>query len=133
MAKGNPDDLDFNSHTSLMSWLGIKGTKEDVWNKWKYNPETQELKKDELQANDDSKLVQFELDEWFKGKDVSFLRNLYGRNSGNRNSGYWNSGEQEFGELEFGEWLQKLILYRSTILPFQYAMHERRTRQNLFT
>ena len=123
MVSGNKDGLDFNSHTSLMSWLKIKGTKEDNFNKWEYNPETKELKQDELQTDDDSKVVKFEMDEFFKGKDVAYMRNLYGRNAGSRNAGSYNAGSSNAGSDNAGSFCTKSDL-RLFDKPCTFDEHE---------
>ena len=103
MADGNPKELDFNSHTSLMSWFGIKAKDEEKWSKWEYNPETKELKLDEGTLADDKKKIKKVLEKFFDGKDIIFLRNLYGSNSGNLNSGHWNSGDGNSGNWNSGD------------------------------
>jgi len=107
MAEGNPKELNFNSHTSLMNWLGIKAKDEEKWSKWEYNPEIKELKLDEGTLADDKEKIKKVLNEFFDGKDILFLRNLYGSssgnwNSGNRNSGHWNSGNWNSGHWNSG-------------------------------
>lgn len=94
MATGNPEDYNFNSHTSYMAFAGIKGRKEDEVNKWEYNPDTKALTADALYAEcDDRVLIQAYLDKYFAGKNVGYLRNLYGRNAGSDNAGSDNSGD----------------------------------------
>ena len=76
-----------------MHSLGIKAAKEPQWTKWEYNPETKDLKLDEGGPGDDKAKVLKALHTFFKDKDILFMRNLYGSNSGNRNSGDRNSGD----------------------------------------
>jgi len=107
MVKGNPKNYDWNSHTSLADFFGIKGREEDKWNKWEYDPYKKELKADILNIIDDSKEVKQILEKYFKIKNLDYLRNLYNRNSGygnsgNRNSGYWNSGNRNSGNENSG-------------------------------
>jgi len=103
MAEGNPNKYDFNSHTSLMSWLGIKAKGEENWSKWEYNPESKELKLDEGTLADDKNKIQKILDAYFEGKDILFFRNLYSANSGNWNSGHGNSGHWNSGNGNSGD------------------------------
>jgi len=104
MAEGNPKELNFNSHTSLMNWLGIKAKDEEKWSKWEYNPEIKELKLDEGTLADDKEKIKKVLNEFFDGKDILFLRNLYGSNSGHWNSGNRNSGNANSGNANSGHW-----------------------------
>ena len=76
---------------------------EDEWNKWEYDPKTKKLEKDKLNSEDDSKQVKKFLDGWFKNKDLLFLINLYGRNSGYMNSGDRNSGDRNSGYMNSGD------------------------------
>src|SRR3989304_248530 len=46
-----------DSHTSIADYFGFKGEKEDLLNKYEYNPLTQKLVKDQLNAEDDSRSV----------------------------------------------------------------------------
>ena len=108
MAAGNPEKYEWNSHTSLMHSLGIKGKEEDTWNKWEYNPKDKKLTIDGELHKDDTTKVQESLDTFFKDKDILFLRNLFGNNSGNwnsgnRNSGNWNSGDGNSGYRNSGD------------------------------
>ena len=103
MVEGNPEKYDWNSHTSCLHFLGVKAKDEDQWTKWEYNPETKELKVDDNGPEDDRKTVQKALDKFFIGKDVLFLRNLYGNNPGNWNSGKWNSGDRNSGNWNSGD------------------------------
>ena len=92
MAQGNPKNYDWNSHTSIADYFGIKSAEEDKWNKWEYNPYKKELTIDRLNTTDDNKKVKQVLEEYFKNKNLDYLRNLYNGNSGDRNSGDNNSG-----------------------------------------
>src|SRR3990172_1303019 len=47
-----------DSHTSIADYFGFKGEKEDLLNKYEYNPLTKKLVKDQLNAEDDSKSVE---------------------------------------------------------------------------
>jgi hypothetical protein len=38
MTQCNPDNYEWNSHTSIAYFNGIKGKNEDKWNKWEYDP-----------------------------------------------------------------------------------------------
>ena len=102
MSEGNPKELDFNSHTSLMSFAGIKRSKEDAWNKWEYNVDKKELKEDSIVTTNDAKKVKSAIERYLKDKDLGFMRNLYGGNSGDRNSGYLNSGYLNSGDRNSG-------------------------------
>jgi hypothetical protein len=102
MTSGNPEKYDFNSHTSLMHSLGIKGEQEDTWAKWEYNPETKELKHDGGGSQEDKDAVLVFLNDWFRGKDIGYLRNLYGGNSGDWNPGHGNSGDWNSGDWNSG-------------------------------
>ena len=102
MAKGNPKNYNWNSHTSISDFYGIKGLEEDKWNKWEYNPFKKELKIDQLLVKDDSKKIIPKIEKYLKDKDLIFLQNLYNRNSGNRNSGNRNSGDGNSGDRNSG-------------------------------
>ena len=107
MSEGNGESYDFNSHTSLMHFLGIKGGQEDKWNKWEYDPDKKALEEDSLVTKDDRKDAQEVLEEYFSRLNIAFMRNLYGgnsgyRNSGDRNSGYRNSGDWNSGDRNSG-------------------------------
>jgi len=61
--KGRYDNMD--SHTAIADYHGFRGIKEDVVNKYEYNPLTKILKVDQINAEvDDRELVQNELDSW---------------------------------------------------------------------
>ena len=47
-----------DSHTSIADYFGFKGEKEDLLNKYEYNPLTQKFVKDQLNAEDDSRSVE---------------------------------------------------------------------------
>ena len=51
-------NYELDSHTSIADYFGFKGEKEDLLNKYEYNPLTQKLVKDQLNAEDDSKSVE---------------------------------------------------------------------------
>jgi len=102
MACGNPESYDWNSHTSIAHFYGIKGKNEDLWNKWEYNPETKELKVDNLVITDDRDEVKKAVEKYLKDKYVGYLRNLYNKNSGNGNSGNKNSGNKNSGNGNSG-------------------------------
>jgi len=102
MAKGNPESYDWNSHTSIAHFHGIKAREEDKWNKWEYDVDKKVLKVDTLVGDDDRKKVQKAIEDYLKDKDVVYLRNLYNYNSGNGNSGYSNSGYSNSGNSNSG-------------------------------
>ena len=104
MAAGNKKNYNWNSHTSISDYHGIKGLDEDRWNKWEYNPDTQELKVDSLNTTDDRDKVLKKIKSYFKDKNVSYLRNLYNFNSGNCNSGGRNSGDYNSGDRNSGNY-----------------------------
>jgi hypothetical protein len=47
-----------DSHTSIADYFGYKGLKEDVLNKYEYNPLTKKFQVDQLNTKDDSKKVE---------------------------------------------------------------------------
>lgn len=103
MAIGNPKNYGWNSHTSICTFNRILGVDEDKWNKWEYDPYKKILTIDKLNTSNDEDKVKKYLDDFFVGKNLDFLRNLYNwnsgdRNSGNRNSGNWNSGNWNSGD-----------------------------------
>jgi len=102
MAEGNQEKYDWNSHTSIADFNGHKGREEDKWNKWEYNPGTKELTADSLVAQDDGDMVKEKIEEYLKGKDIGYLRNLYNLNSGDLNSGDQNPGNLNSGDQNSG-------------------------------
>jgi len=104
MAMGNPKSYDWNSHTSIASFHKIESAEEDKWNKWEYNPEKKELRKDILNTKDDSKAVKKIVGDYLKEKDIDYLRDLYNRNSGYCNSGNCNSGDYNSGYYNSGNY-----------------------------
>ena len=109
IAIGNPKEYDWNSHTSIASFHGIEGIKEDKWNKWEYNIGSKELILDMLNVKNDKIEVKKKIEEYLKDKSIAYIRNLYNRNSGdwnsgNQNSGNWNSGNQNSGNWNSGDW-----------------------------
>ena len=104
MAEGNPKGYEFNSHTSIADKCGFKGEKEDKLNKWEYDPDKGELTVDSLVVNDDREKVLKKIKEYFEGKNIPYLKNLYNLNSGNRNSGNRNSGDLNSGNRNSGNW-----------------------------
>ena len=104
MTKGNPETYNWNSHTSIAHFRGLTPLQEDTWNKWEYNTETKQLRKDTLNTTDDSVKVKKAVRKYLKGKDLGWLRNLYVRNSGYRNSGYRNSGDCNSGNYNSGNY-----------------------------
>ena len=46
-----------DSHTAIADYYGFKGEKEDVLNKWEYNPLTKILSTDQINTFDDCKIV----------------------------------------------------------------------------
>lgn len=87
LAVGNPKSYDFNSHTSICQYHGINSKQEDRWNKWEYNPETGVLTRDELNAEDDSEIVKDKLKDWFKDKQIDFIKNFYEQRAVSGSSG----------------------------------------------
>ena len=53
MAINNPKEYDWNSHTSIANFYGIKEIEEDKWNKWEYNADSKELIIDMLNTKND--------------------------------------------------------------------------------
>ena len=102
MSEGNKENFIFNSHTSIMCYNNIKGLEEDKWNKWEYDVDNKKLKVDSLVTTNDSKKVKKIVEEYLKEKDIIFLRNFYGNNSGDENSGYGNSGDENSGDGNSG-------------------------------
>ena len=47
-----------DSHTSIADYFGYRGKKEDVLNKYEYNPLTKKFQVDQLNTKDDSKVVE---------------------------------------------------------------------------
>jgi hypothetical protein len=56
-----------------------------------------------LNNKDDSKSVEKKIKLFFKDKDLGYLTNLYGGNSGNYNSGDCNSGNHNSGNYNSGD------------------------------
>ncbi len=104
MAEGNPKNYSPNSHTSIADFNGIKGEKEDKWNKWEYDVQTRTLKLDNKNTVDDSEKVKKVIEKFLKGKDTGVLRNLYGLNTGDSNTGYRNTGDSNTGDRNTGNW-----------------------------
>lgn len=102
MVKGNPDEYNWNSHTSIAHHNKLSSREEDKWNKWEYNPEKKEIKADSLVVTDDRKEVVKSIQAYLKDKDVVYMRNVYNRNSGDRNSGNSNSGDRNSGDGNSG-------------------------------
>lgn len=50
-------DYELESHTSIADYFGFKGEKEDILNKWEYNPLTGELICDQLNTLNDRELI----------------------------------------------------------------------------
>jgi len=104
MASGNKENYDFNSHTSLCHFKGIKAKNEHQWNKWEYTPEKEVLVEDSIQTTNDKDAVFSELKKWFAEKDVVYLRNLYGHNAGSYNAGSRNAGSYNAGSDNAGSY-----------------------------
>ena len=51
----------YDSHTSIATFYGHAGKKEDVWNKWEYNPFTDRLVLDKQNTADDREAIQRKL------------------------------------------------------------------------
>ncbi len=105
MVIGNPKTYNWNSHTSICQYYEIDSRKEDLWNKWEYDPISKVLTTDNrpLGVKDDSEIIKPVLDNYFAGKNIDYLINLYGGNSGKKNSGYGNSGNHNSGHNNSGE------------------------------
>jgi len=118
MAKFNKEEYDFNSHTSVADYYGIKPLDKDKWNKWEYNPDTKFLRNDVLNASDDRVAVEKYCRKFFRGKNVDYVKDLFccnsgdcnfgdcnsgDCNSGNGNSGYCNSGDGNSGYYNSGD------------------------------
>ena len=102
LAEGNPKNYEPNSHTSIADYNGIKGADEDKQNKWEYDVDKKVLEADKLAVDDDSGIVKEKIEKYLAGKNLEFLRNLYGLNSGNLNSGNRNSGNRNSGNRNSG-------------------------------
>jgi hypothetical protein len=107
MAKGNPKEYEWNSHTSIAHFHKLTPTQEDQWNKWEYNVDSKILQADQINTKNDNDKVLVAIQKYFNKKDIVFIRNLYNRNSGNsnsgnRNSGDWNSGNRNSGNSNSG-------------------------------
>jgi len=104
--EGNKENYNYNSHTSILHYYGIKGVKEDSWNKWEYDPETKTLSLDgKLKTKKDDKAeVESIIQEYLKDNGEMYCFNLYKKNSGYRNSGNCNSGNCNSGDRNSGDW-----------------------------
>ncbi len=107
--EGNPNNLNWNSHTSIAFYNDIKGLEEDKWNKWEYDVDKKILNIDRLNTENDERLVKIEIEKYLENKNILFMRNLYNQNSGDgnsgsRNSGSWNSGDGNSGSQNSGSW-----------------------------
>ena len=112
--EGNPNNYDWNSHTSIAHYFGIKGKREDNWNKWEYDCEKKELKIDSLNVKDDSESVKKVVEKYLADNNAIYIQKVYknnsgycnsgNMNSGNSNSGYWNSGNRNSGDRNSGDW-----------------------------
>ena len=102
---GNPENYnDWNSHTTIAHYNGIKGEKEDLWNKWEYDCETKKLNIDGgYNSKDDSNAVKKVIENYLAENNAIYCQKIYNRNSGNRNSGYRNSGDMNFGYRNSGD------------------------------
>jgi hypothetical protein len=103
MVQRNPENYDFNSHTSIAHFNKILGMKEDNWNKWEYNVNKKELICDTLNSEDDKDSVIRQVEKYLENKDINYMMNIYNRNSGNLNSGNWNSGNWNSGNRNSGD------------------------------
>ena len=104
MGDGNPNNYEFSSHSSIASYFKLTPKQEDNWNKWEYDVEKKVLKVDSLVVKDDRRRVKKIIENYLKDKDLVFIRNLYGRNSGYWNSGSRNSGDYNSGNYNSGYW-----------------------------
>ena len=55
--KGELQQYESDSHTSIADYFGYKSKKEDILNKYEYNPLTKEFVVDQLNSDDDTKKV----------------------------------------------------------------------------
>lgn len=111
---GNPEKYgDWNSHTTIAHYNGIRGKLEDKWNKWEYNCETKSLVADGgLVTTDDHKIVKRKIEEYLTKNNAIYCQNIYKQNSGYgntgknnsgiKNSGNWNSGKYNSGDHNTG-------------------------------
>ncbi len=109
MAEDNPNKYDWNSHTSIAHYHKIKSEDEATWDRWEYNPNTNILtlnSGNNINANE----VQKKVENYLKGKNITYLINLYGKNSGNRNSGYYNSGNWNSGDWNSGNYNSNTVI-----------------------
>jgi hypothetical protein len=61
LRKNNPENYEPDSHTSIADFYGYKGAKEDILNKYEFNPLTQEFVIDQINTKDDSVSVEKKL------------------------------------------------------------------------
>ena len=69
MGEGRYKDLNPDSHTSIATFYGYTGEKEDSCNKYEYNPITLTLVKDQINTIDDSK----EIEQFCKSLDFKTI------------------------------------------------------------
>ncbi len=104
MSTGNKKEYSWNSHTSIASFHGITGAKEDNWNKWEYDHNTKVLSIDGgFNTEDDGEKVKQIIEGYLDKKDIGWLVNFYNSNSGDSNSGHWNSGDSNSGDSNSGD------------------------------
>ena len=102
MSSGNKYNYNWNSHTSIAHFNGIKGANEDKWNKWEYNCDKKELKVDKLNNTDDREQVKTIVEKYLTTDNTIYLRNFYNRNTGHRNTGHRNAGHRNTGDRNTG-------------------------------
>ena len=98
MSLGNKKDYNFNSHSSISNYFGIKAKDEHKYNFWEYDTTKKELNIDTLNTADDRKKTLSVIEKYLNKKDIAYIQNLYNMNSGYRNSGDMNSGNMNSGD-----------------------------------
>ena len=102
---GNPENYNWNSHTSIMHFNNIKGQQEDKWNKWEYDCEQRKLILDgdlNTKKNDEDS-VKFVVEKYLTDNNAIYIQKIFKNNSGYRNSGYRNSGNSNSGNWNSGD------------------------------
>jgi len=102
MSLGNKKDYNFNSHSSISNYFGIKAKDEHKYNFWEYDTTKKELNIDTLNTADDRKKTLSVIEKYLNKKDIAYIQNLYNMNSGYRNSGDMNSGNMNSGDRNSG-------------------------------
>ena len=102
---GNPENYNWNSHTSIMHFNNIKGQQEDKWNKWEYDCEQRKLILDgdlNTKKNDEDS-VKFVVEKYLTDNNAIYIQKIFKNNSGYRNSGDSNSGYRNSGDCNSGD------------------------------